>query len=76
MSFLISYFTRHLNVELKIRPDFRYSACSLAGSPVYDFYIDRISGRPDIRQNQYTVHPKLMDEKINIKTNVLIKSRQ
>jgi hypothetical protein len=35
-----------------IRPDNRYPAFSLAGYPA-----GRISGRPDIRQNQYPVHP-------------------
>jgi hypothetical protein len=39
MSLLISYFTRHLNVKLKILPDIR----------LLDW--------PDIRQNQYPVHP-------------------
>jgi hypothetical protein len=50
----ISYFTRHFNVELKIRPDIRpdirYPACT--GYPVSDFLV-----WPDIRQNQYPVHP-------------------
>jgi hypothetical protein len=51
--------TRYLSVELKIRPDIRYPACTgyPAGYQVSGFWIDRMSGRPNIRQNQYPVHP-------------------
>jgi hypothetical protein len=40
-------------------PDIRYPAFTgyPAGYPVSGFWIRRISGRPDIRQKQYPVHP-------------------
>jgi hypothetical protein len=48
-------------IKPNIRPDIRYPALTvyLAGYPVSGFWISRIpaSGRPDIRQKQYPVHP-------------------
>jgi hypothetical protein len=41
--YLIRYCTRHFNVELKIRPDIRYPACT--GYPVSGFY-SRLAGYP------------------------------
>jgi hypothetical protein len=35
----------------------KYPARYPAGYPVSGFWFSRISGRPDIRQNQYPVHP-------------------
>jgi hypothetical protein len=37
-----------------------YGSCQAkypAGFPVFGFWINRISGQPDIRQKQYPVHP-------------------
>jgi hypothetical protein len=52
-------FTKNIVVKLSIRRDFRYSALTgyPAGYPVSSLWINRISGRPDIRQKQYPVHP-------------------
>jgi hypothetical protein len=50
----VSYFPRRLNVDLKILPNIRFSP--FAEYPVFSLH--QISGRPDIRQNQYPVHPK------------------
>jgi hypothetical protein len=43
------------SIRPDIRLDIRYPA--LTGYPVSGFWISRISGRPDIRQKQYPVHP-------------------
>jgi hypothetical protein len=53
------YFTQNIFVKTNIRPDIRYPALTgyPAGYPVSGFWISRISGRPDIRQKQYPVHP-------------------
>jgi hypothetical protein len=46
-----------------IRPDIRYPAITgtgypaITGYPISGYWISRISGRPDIRQKQYPVHP-------------------
>jgi hypothetical protein len=50
------YFTSNLYVEQDIRPDIWYPAFRLAGYPA-----GRISGRTDIRPNQYPVYPYLRD---------------
>ena len=46
-------------IRQDIRPDIRYPAPTgyPAGYPVSGFQNGRISGRPDIRQNCYPVHP-------------------
>jgi hypothetical protein len=59
----ILYFTKNIFVKTNIRPDIwpdiRNPALTgyPAGYPVSGFWISRISGRPDIRQKQYPVHP-------------------
>jgi hypothetical protein len=47
------------NIKSSIRPDIQYPALTgyPAGYPVSGFRISRISGRLDIRQKQYPVHP-------------------
>jgi hypothetical protein len=61
---LILYFTKNIFVKTNIRPDIRYPALNgyPAGYPVSGFWISRISGRPDIRQKQYPVHPNFDKE--------------
>jgi hypothetical protein len=46
-------------VHPSIRQDIRYPAGYLVSGPypVSGFWLSRISGLPDIRQNQYLVHP-------------------
>jgi hypothetical protein len=51
------------SIQPDIRPDIRYPALTgypagyPAGYPVSSFWLSRISGRPDIRQKWYPVHP-------------------
>jgi hypothetical protein len=54
-SFLIDILPKNIAVRTSIRPYIRYPA--LNGYRVSGFWISRISGRPDIRQKQYPVHP-------------------
>jgi hypothetical protein len=50
------YFTKNIIVKPSIRPDIRYPVFTVY--PLSGFWISWISGRPDIRQKQYPVHPR------------------
>jgi hypothetical protein len=56
---LFDILPKNIVVKPSIRPDIRYPALTgfPAAYPVSGFLISRMSGRPDIRQKHYPVHP-------------------